>query len=190
MDKVYFEEKTVEKINYTEVPLTKGEYEYCNFINCDFSNSDLAEISFLECNFISCNLSMVKLMKTALKEINFKDCKMLGMQFDDCIKLQLSMIFENCNLSHSSFYRTKIKNTIFRNTQLHETDFTECELTGSVFDNCDLTRATFDNSILEKADFRTSNHYSIDPERNKIKKAKFSIMGISGLLDKYDIEID
>jgi len=32
-------------------------------------------------------------------------------------------------------------------------------------------------------------NYSIDPEKNKIKKARFSTAGIAGLLDKYDIEI-
>ena len=30
----------------------------------------------------------------------------------------------------------------------------------------------------------------IDPEINRIKKAKFSLTTISGLLDKYEIEID
>jgi len=39
-------------------------------------------------------------------------------------------------------------------------------------------------------DFRTSVNYSLDPERNRIKKARFSLSGIAGLLDKYDIEID
>jgi uncharacterized protein YjbI with pentapeptide repeats len=63
-------------------------------------------------------------------------------------------------------------------------------LTSSVFDNCDLARATFDQTILEKADFRTSYNYSIHPETNRIKKAKFSLSGIGGLLDRYDIEID
>ena len=50
--------------------------------------------------------------------------------------------------------------------------------------------AKFENSILEKADLRTSRNYLIDPELNKIKKAKFSIHGIAGLLAKYDIEIE
>jgi len=53
-----------------------------------------------------------------------------------------------------------------------------------------LAGAIFENTILEKADFRTSLNYSIDPENNRIRKAKFSILEISGLLDKYDIEID
>ncbi|GAB6283323.1 MAG: hypothetical protein STSR0008_20850 [Ignavibacterium sp.] len=115
---------------------------------------------------------------------------MLGLHFDSCNKFGLSFSFENCILNHSTFYKTKIRKTIFKNTKLQEADFTECDLTDSLFDNCDLTRATFDNTVIEKADFRTSYNYSIDPEINRIKKAKFSIHGISGLLEKYDLEID
>ena len=58
-----------------------------------------------------------------------------------------------------------------------------------MFDECDLSRAAFDNTIMEKADFRTSYNYSIDPERNKVRKAQFSFPHVVGLLDKYDIEI-
>ncbi len=68
-------------------------------------------------------------------------------------------------------------------------DFTACDLTDSSFHQCDLTRATFDRTILEKADFRTSYNYTLDPEANRIKKAKFSVAGVSGLLQKYDIVI-
>jgi hypothetical protein len=53
-----------------------------------------------------------------------------------------------------------------------------------------LIRATFENTIIEKVDFRTSYNYSIDLEINKVKKAKFSLTGVVGLLDKYDIEFD
>jgi len=69
-------------------------------------------------------------------------------------------------------------------------DFSECDLTGAIFDECDLSRATFDRTTLVKVNFRTSYNFSIDPEINLLKKAKFSLTNISGLLDKYDIEID
>jgi uncharacterized protein YjbI with pentapeptide repeats len=59
-----------------------------------------------------------------------------------------------------------------------------------VFDNCDFNGAVFENTILEKADLRSSFHYSLDPEFNHIKKAKFSAAGIIGLLDKYDIVVE
>ena len=113
----------------------------------------------------------------------------MGIHFDDCNVFGLSFSFENCQLNHASFYKTKIKETHFKNSLLRETDFTECDLTGSIFENCDLTLTVFDNTIIEKSDFRTSFNFSIDLERNRIKKAKFSIMGIIGLLDKYDIDI-
>ena len=47
----------------------------------------------------------------------------------------------------------------------------------------------FTDATFEKKDFRTAVNYSIDPEKNKIKKAWFSAAGIAGLLDKYDIDI-
>ena len=55
---------------------------------------------------------------------------------------------------------------------------------------CDLRDAKFERSNIEKVDFRTSFNYSFDPDTNRIKKAKFSILGIPGLLNKYDIQID
>jgi len=66
----------------------------------------------------------------------------------------------------------------------------EADLTNSVFTNCDLAGTVFENTILVKADFRTSYNYSINPETNKIKKAKFSILGVAGLLDRYDIVVE
>ena len=115
---------------------------------------------------------------------------MLGLRFENCNAFGLSFSFDNCQLNHSSFYKTKIKRTVFKNSQLHEVDFTACDLTNTLFDNCDLKGAIFENTNIEKADFRTSCNYSLDPEINRIKKAKFSISGVSGLLDKYDIEIE
>jgi fluoroquinolone resistance protein len=190
MEPNYFSEKVFDKIDFTQNPLPAGEYEYCTFTNCDFSNADLSGIKFLECGFQACNLSLAKIVKTAFGDIKFKDCKMLGLHFENCHEFGFAVQFDNCILNHSSFYKTKLKKTLFKNTKLLEADFTDSDLTSSVFDGCDLAGAKFENTMLEKADFRTSINYSIDPELNRIKKAKFSQSGISGLLDKYNIEID
>jgi fluoroquinolone resistance protein len=187
---IYCESKTFEKADFTKQALPKGEYENCIFSNCDFSDSDLSERRFLSCEFIECNLSLAKLNKTALQEINFKNCKMLGLKFEDCDDFILSFIFDNCILNHSSFYKLKIKKTIFRNSQMQEVDFLGSDLAGATFDNCELTKAIFEHTNLEKADFRTSYNYSFDLDANQVKKAKFSLSGVPGLLQKYDIEID
>lgn len=190
MEQAYTHDTTFDKNDFTQTPLTRGEYENCTFNNCNLADNDLSNFKFTDCEFIGCNISLAKLNKTGLQNIKFKDCKLLGLRFDTCADFNLSFSFDNCMLDHSSFYKTKIKKTIFKNSQLREAEFTECDLTGAVFENCDLTRATFYNSILEKTDFRTSYNYSIDPEKNRLKKAKFSLQGISGLLDKYGIEIE
>ena len=87
-------------------------------------------------------------------------------------------------------FKVKLKRTKFRNCSLHEVEFAEADLSGSVFSDCDLNGAMFENTVLEKVDFRTSGNYSIDPDLNRIKKAKFSMPGIVGLLDKYDINVE
>jgi uncharacterized protein YjbI with pentapeptide repeats len=83
----------------------------------------------------------------------------------------------------------KLKGIKFSNCQLHEVDFSETDLAQASFQASDLTNALFDRSNLENADFRSASNYIIDPDKNKIKKAKFSISGIPGLLLKYGIQI-
>ncbi len=198
MKQVFITEETFDRIDLTQNPLSKGEYEYCKYINCNFLQSDLSDIRLLECEFAGCDLSLVNLERTSLKEIKFKDCKMLGLNFGACDPFGFVVEFDTCILNYSSFHnmnspvkkRVRFRQTVFKNSLLHEVDFTECDLSSAVFDNCDLTRTIFDRTILEKADFRSSFNYSIDPELNRIKKAKFSQSGIAGLLEKYDLEID
>ena len=115
---------------------------------------------------------------------------MLGLHFEDCNDLMISFEFIECQLSVCSFFRLKVKKTRFIKSEITEVDFTETDLSNSIFEECDLRHTTFSKTNLEKADFRTSFNYSIDPEHNRIKKAKFSPAGLAGLLEKYDIEIE
>lgn len=189
MEEVFAEDKTFDTIDFTVAPLAKGEYEHCVFLNCDFSNTDLSGTKFTECQFTGCNLSSANLHKTALRDISFTGCKLLGLRFDTCNEMLFSVSYDHCIVNFSSFYKRKLKNASFKNTSFHEVDFTEADLSSAVFANCDLLKAVFENTILEKADFSSAYNYSLDPELNKIKKAKFSIPGVTGLLDKYNIEI-
>ena len=190
MNKVYFVEKEYKGVDFATQPLLIGEYESCVFSNCNFANSDLSKLIFIECEFDSCNFSAAKMQNTSFQNAQFKDCKLLGLHFEDCNSFLLSMNFTGCQINFSSFYKLSLKQSIFKDCFLQEVDFSGSNLSGSVFDNCDLSRAIFENTILEKADFRTSFNFSIDPELNKITKAKFSMQGLTGLLNKYDIEIE
>jgi fluoroquinolone resistance protein len=182
-------DQTFENIDHALNPLEAGEYENCSFSNCKFANGDLSNYSFIECKFSGCDLSMVKLGNTALKEVEFYECKMLGIRFDACLPFLLAMSFTNCQLNFCSFQGLKLKSTQFSHSILDEADFSNCDLNSTVFDYCRLERTTFNQCILLKADFRTATGFDIDPENNRMKSAKFSKDNLSGLLVKYSLDI-
>jgi fluoroquinolone resistance protein len=175
---------------FVQEPVPTGDYEQCRFDNCGFSGADLSEMSFVDCVFTHCDFTMATIANTAFRTVVFKECKLLGFSFERCNKFGLSVAFEGCKMKLASFYKLNLKKTCFQGCDITEADFTEANLSGCVFENCDFTGAVFNNTNLEKADFRTSWGYSINPETNRIWKAKFSLAGIAGLLNSYDIIIE
>jgi uncharacterized protein YjbI with pentapeptide repeats len=115
---------------------------------------------------------------------------MMGVDFEHCSDYLFTLGFEACTLNLSSFYKRALKKTSFINCQLQEVDFIESDLSGSVFKGSDLKNAKFENTNLEKVDFRGAINYVFDPDQNRVKKAKFSLSQVVGLLGKYDITID
>lgn len=170
--------------------LPSGEYEDCIFSGCNFLDADLSDFIFVDCNFSQCDLSNAKLSGCAFRDVQFKDCKMMGLHFDECNTFSLSFGFDTCMLDYSSFFKLKIKKTVFKNCRLTEVDFTETNLSESSFDNSELSGAIFMHSNLEKADFRTAINFSINPQQNSIRQARFLSTGLAGLLHHYQIVID
>jgi uncharacterized protein YjbI with pentapeptide repeats len=182
-------QKTFDKVVLIDKKINHKEFEDCIFKNCDFSNSDFSNSTFIDCEFIDCNLSLVKLAGTGLKTINFRNCKLLGIQFHTCDDFLFGVNFQDCTLDYASFANKKMQKTKFNGSSLKEVTFIGTDLTNASFENCNVERAIFNDSILNAADFSSAFNYSIDPEFNSMKKARFSSEGIAGLLDKYDIKI-
>jgi uncharacterized protein YjbI with pentapeptide repeats len=184
------QDQTFSKVNFTANPLPKAEYDNCTFADCIFADANIENITFTECTFEGCNLSMAQTGHTALKNVKFINCKMTGFNFSHCDPFLLQVEFDECILQLASFYRLKLKNTNLNTCDLREADFTEADLTSASLNGCDLTHSIFQDTNLEKADLRNATNYSIDPEMNRLKKAKFSRDNIAGLLDKYQIVIE
>ena len=183
------EQQLFARQDYSTVPLAMGEYDTCNFRDCNFSGSDLSGFSFLDCTFAGCDLSNAKLKNSAFRETIFKECKMLGLRFDDCNQVGMTVRFESCLLDHASFYQVKLNHTVFLSTSLQEVDFTESDLKNVILDHCDLANATFNHTNLERADLSTALNYTINPENNRLRGAKFSLPAVVGLLNSFQIEI-
>ncbi|MCC6459843.1 MAG: pentapeptide repeat-containing protein [Saprospiraceae bacterium] len=190
MRNAFFEHEKWVGLDYSLHPLEPGEYEQCSFSGCTFLQADLSGILFTGCDFADCDLSMAKLSGTAFREVSFRNSKLLGLRFDECHPFSFAVSFDHCLLQFSSFFRVKLPKTRFRECNLEEVEFVEADLGQAVFDHCDLRGALFEQTNLEGADFRTADHFSIDPENNRIQKARFLRHNIAGLLDKYKIVLE
>jgi fluoroquinolone resistance protein len=190
MERLYTEDGVFEKKDYSVHRLPEGDYENCQFMHCNFSNADLSGCNFIECSFTTCNLGRAKLSKVSFRDVIFKDSKMIGLHFEDCNEFMLTMEFDHCILDYSSFERLKLQRIKFMDCHMHELVFSGTDLTGAEFSHSDLQGTRFEQCVLEKADFSSALQYSIDPENNRIKKARFSLTGLTGLLDKYDIIVE
>jgi uncharacterized protein YjbI with pentapeptide repeats len=113
----------------------------------------------------------------------------IGCEFSGCLDFLFNVEFELCILDYASFTGKKMLKTKFIKTSLKDASFANADLAGSLFGETDLSGAVFNKTDLTSANLITAFNYAIDPELNTIKKASFSVPGISGLIAKYDIKI-
>ena len=166
----------------------REDFHNCEFINCIFS--DLSDLNFIDCDFKNCNLSNLKTTNSRLQNVSFIDCKLLGLNFSRAIDFALELHFENCILDYASFDNKKLNKSSFKNCKLHNANFTQADLSRSTFTNCDLHESLFAKTNLATVDLTTCKNFLIDPELNNIKKAKFLLHDLPGLLYRHDIIIE
>ena len=162
----------------------------CTFAGCVFQEADLSSFTFEDCVFATCNLSLARVAGTAFKNVRFEECKIQGVNFFECCRTVLSMRFVKCDLRCASFDGLPLRKTVFEDCSLREVQFARADLTGSSFARCDLARAAFLHTNLEKTDFSTAYNFTLDPDANRLRKARFSVYGLPGLLEKYGLEVE
>jgi uncharacterized protein YjbI with pentapeptide repeats len=167
-----------------------SDFEQFRFVNCELSEANLAGLRFEDCLFERCNLTTAKLTGTALQNVAFTDCKLLGVAFSACQDMLFGVHFDDCQLRYASFGGKKLAGTRFSRCSLAETDFTNADLTGAAFASCDLAGTLFHNTQLAGADFTTATGFTLDPEANHLRGARFALAGLPGLLDRYGLLIE
>lgn len=178
-------EKEYESISELE----KGNYEACIFRNCDFKAQDFRDFNFIDCEFYDSDLSSSQITRTGFKGVLFSQCKLQGLQFCYASDFLFQIRFEECNLKMSSFYQMNLRNYHFFNCDLREVDFVEADLQGAKLEECNLEGTIFEFTNLQEADLSTSINYEIDPDKNKLKNASFSLDELPGLLKKHQINV-
>lgn len=162
-------------------------FEKCVFKQLNLSKAVLAQASFINCRFENCNLWLVVLTGTKLNEVDFINCTVIGVDFGQCSAFGFFVSFRECQLDQSYFVDRNLKKTCFLDCSLKEVRFINCDLTGALFKHTNLELAVFVDNTLIQTDFATAYNITLDPDKNKLKKARFSLDELPGLLTKYEL---
>ena len=114
----------------------------------------------------------------------------MGVDFGACLPFLFAVTFERCSLDYSHFIKCRLKKTEFKECTIREADFTEADLADASFLDCDLSNTVFGRTNLTHADFRTARNYTIDPDENTVRRARFSLSGVAGLLRKHELILE
>ena len=183
------EDREWNDLDWKASPPPVGSYDQCRFIRCDLSGAVLRGYHFTDCQFSDCDVSNADLRGVVFNDAVFTGCKLTGLHFEDCHSIPFGVYFKACILTLASFTKMMLRKTIFEDCRLTETDFSGADLREAVFTGSDLDRAIFSGCNLEKADLRRVFHCTIDPAQNRMRKARFSLDGLPGLLSAYGLDI-
>lgn len=125
---------------------------------------------------------MMKLAGAALQQVRFVECKLLGVDLSVCSEMLFSVGFERCVMDHAVLSGRRMRGTRFIQCTMRGVDLERADLEAAVLDRCDLRDAVFERTTLRDADLTTVIDHRIDPTRNDLKGARFSVEGALGLL--------
>ncbi len=172
-----------------KIEIFEKEFISCIFDSMDFSYESFDFAIFEDCVFKNCNLSLVTLKDTAFKSCQFIDCKVTGVHFTSTHPLFRDFSFEKCRIEFSTFTHLDLKKISFKESLIYESDFYSCNLIKGDFSYTDLKNSCFDESNLEEANFEGAINYDINPLNTNIKKAIFSGIEATRLLNVFQIKL-
>lgn len=182
------ENKTYKDLDFRVIELDE-EYYRCTFEHCDFTEILFQKINFEECKFVACNFSLCKSNGTSWNKVSFEQCKLTGANFSHANKFTFNAKFAECLMQFASFQGLNLQGFQFAKCQLAEADFTTCNLKKAQFIDCNLDRSIISHCNLEETDFSTAFNFIINPNDNRMKKAKFSLQNLPGLVAVFDVKI-
>jgi uncharacterized protein YjbI with pentapeptide repeats len=130
------------------------------------------------------------LNQTKLQDASFVECKILGMDFTETNDFIIKIDFDKSKVIDCIFSELNLKNTNFTNSEILNCDFFQTNLSKSDFSNSSLMGSVFEGTNLSNATFTDATEYQINPSKNKLKGATFSLPEAISLLNNFEIKIN
>ncbi len=170
-----FEEETLADLSARGRTLTAKRFERCTFVRCDFGEARFEDCRFDDCRFERCDLSNCKVPRTAFRGVEFDACKVMGVDWQQAVKLLFEVAFVDSELSYCTFVGHRLRGLRVHESRARDVDFSGCDLKRATFTRSDLAGARFERSDLRGADLSEATHVALDPARNRLGDTKISV---------------
>ena len=169
------------------------EFFDCIFIDCLFNEATFKQCHFQNCEFKRCDLSLVHWTGSTFQNGRFQQTKLIGVDWSRLawskyIK-ESPLHFDSCILDYGTFIGLNLHKQKMVDCSIKDVDFSDADLTKATFERSDLTRTQFRNTNITKANFQQARNYDINPQRNKVSQAQFSMPEAIALLHSLDIKL-
>lgn len=185
--------RTIEKQDYELLQLEGTEFDGCTFKDCNFSEARFSRCTFTDCVFEGCNLSLLDIDFSRFCEVEFVDCKMVGINWGrgswSQVLSSAPIAFYRCILNESTFFGLRLQELALEECKAINVDFREGDFSNARLCGTDFSGAQFFKTTLTAADFTDATDYTIDIFVNEIQRAKFERFEALRLLDCLDVEL-
>lgn len=192
-DQAEYYSEVFKNLDASVLTITSVVFEGCAFHGCDFSETAFRRCRFIECVFIGCNLSVASFGYSKLSDVNFRDSKLIGVDWAavswSTLLSSAPVRFHQSILDQGSFHGLVLKELTMEFCRARQVDFAGGDFRNSCFVGTDFAGAVFSNTDLSGSDFSEATGFSIDVTQNRVEKARFSRFEALSLLESLGVEL-
>ena len=174
--------------------IISSEFHDCTFTSSIFNEVVFAHCRFVNCLFQDCDLSLLKVPGTFFSACKFERSRVIGVDWTqadwDSAGLQLPISFKRTAIDHSTFIGLSLPAVQIKDCSVKNVDFRETDLSQAILQGSDFSESLFQNTNLTKADLRGAINYHINPEKNILAGARFSLPEAMSLLYAMNIDLE
>lgn len=182
-------DQTFESLDAREMTIEDLSFENCTFVDGQFAGAELLRCRFMDCVFKKCDLSNTEVTASQFRDVRFEESKLVGVNWPKANSVSF-LDLENCVMNYSNFIGLDLRKSKIRSCTAREVEFAQANLTEVDARGTDFAGSTFSSTNLTKADLRGAINYSIRPNDNTLKKARFSLPEATSLLYGLDILLE
>ncbi|HEY95635.1 MAG TPA: pentapeptide repeat-containing protein [Dehalococcoidia bacterium] len=188
-NKDIYSQESFTKLILAEETIESRVFDEYDFTDCVLIGCKLEKCRFLNCKFIKCDLSNVVPINSEFREVQFSNCKAIGIDWTRAGKIK-ELSFSECLVNYSNFRLLKLPKTEIIKCEVKDVDFIETDLKDSNLSGSDFENSIFFKTDLSGVNFSHSTNYTIDVNNNTLKKTRFSLPEALSLLSNLDIIIE